>query len=137
MVDEYTKKWLIKAMNDLKVMRNERNMKGDDLVTDAICFHAQQAAEKFLKAYLVAYDIEFGKTHNLKILLKQCADHDADFKKVTVGDLSDYAVEVRYPDEFYDPTIEEVDENISIAESIKEFILKKFNIDEKDLNNKQ
>ena len=128
-------------MNDLKVMRNERNMKSDNLVTDAICFHAQQAVEKFLKAYLVKYDIEFGKTHNLKTLLKQCADHDADFKTVTVGDLSDYAsdyaVEIRYPDEFYEPTIEEVDENISIAESIKEFIMKKFNIDEKDLTNKQ
>lgn len=136
MVDDYTKKWLTKAMNDLKVMRNERNIKDDDLVTDAICFHAQQAVEKFLKAYLVAKNIEFGKTHNLKTILKQCIDNDADFKNVTVGDLSDYAVEVRYPDEFYEPTVNEADENIAIAESIKEIVLKKLSINEKYLNDK-
>ena len=130
MVDDYTKKWIIKALNDFKVMLNERKVPPKDLVTDAICFHAQQAVEKFLKAYLVAYNIEFGKTHNLKTLLGQCIEHDSDFTRVSVGDLSDYAVAVRYPDEFYEPTLEEVDKHITIATDVKKFVLDKLTIKE-------
>ena len=50
-VHSKVKQWLIKADNDLTIAG--RDLKTDDPVTDAICFHAQQAAEKYLKAYLV------------------------------------------------------------------------------------
>lgn len=128
MVNDYTKKWLQKALNDLKVMHNERNVEAENRVAEAVCFHAQQAVEKLLKAYLVQHDIEFGKTHNLKILLKLCRDHDPDFKVMSVGDLTDYAVEVRYPDDFYVPTLEEADESIGIADAAKVFILQKLGV---------
>jgi len=38
--------WLIKANNDLKVAENEIVLDPGDMVTDAICFHCQQAVEK-------------------------------------------------------------------------------------------
>jgi HEPN domain-containing protein len=38
---------------------------------DAVCFHAQQCAEKFLKARLTADGIAFAKTHSLTALLDQ------------------------------------------------------------------
>jgi hypothetical protein len=38
---------------------------------DAVCFHAQQCAEKFLKARLTADGITFAKTHSLTALLDQ------------------------------------------------------------------
>ncbi len=53
MIDEYIKKWVIKAMNDIKVARHEINLPEDEMTTDAVCFHCQQAAEKLFKAYLI------------------------------------------------------------------------------------
>ena len=39
---------------------------------DAACFHAQQAAEKLLKAYLIWREVDFPFTHNLSTLLLRC-----------------------------------------------------------------
>jgi hypothetical protein len=44
-----------------------------------------------------------------------------------------YAIEVRYPDEFYIPSIEEAKECFEIATKVKEFILIKLGIAEKEL----
>ena len=97
---EYLKKWLIKANNDLKVAENEIRLPPKETVTEAVCFHSQQAVEKFLKAYLITRNIEFGKTHNLEFLLELCIKEDKEFEEIDVGNLSFYSVEVRYPDEF-------------------------------------
>ncbi len=43
---ERAKKWIKKAENDMKVAKDELNT--ENPVTDAICFHAQQAVEKLL-----------------------------------------------------------------------------------------
>ncbi|MHB8282277.1 MAG: HEPN domain-containing protein [bacterium] len=48
---ESVKHWIIKAENDLKIAKDE--MITNEPATDAVCFHAQQCAEKYLKAYLV------------------------------------------------------------------------------------
>ena len=39
-----------------------------------ICFHFQQAAEKYLKAFIIAYDLKFEKQHNLIALLDTCGE---------------------------------------------------------------
>lgn len=39
---------------------------------DTVCFHAQQAAEKSLKALLVSRDIEYPLTHDIELLLQLC-----------------------------------------------------------------
>ncbi|MDD5672684.1 MAG: hypothetical protein PHC61_00850 [Chitinivibrionales bacterium] len=49
MVEEYTRLWLKKALNDITVMHNERHAEAVNMVTEAICFHAQQAAKNFLR----------------------------------------------------------------------------------------
>ena len=120
---EYLKNWVHKADNDLKVAVHESNFDKEDRVTDAICFHCQQAAEKYLKAYLIFCDVDFGKTHNLEYLLELCAKHDDKFHSLEVGNLSFYAVEVRYPDDFHMPTDDEVDESLSIAKAVRDFVL--------------
>ncbi len=38
-----------------------------------ICFHFHQAAEKYLKAFIVACDLEFKKIHDLPVLLQSCS----------------------------------------------------------------
>jgi len=45
--DEYVKRWLVKANNDLKVAENEMKLSPDDVVTEAVCFHCEQAVKNF------------------------------------------------------------------------------------------
>ena len=54
MIDTYLKGWLIKANNDIRIIQNEFSLPENMVVTDAVCFHAQQAVEKFLKSFLIS-----------------------------------------------------------------------------------
>jgi HEPN domain-containing protein len=64
-----------------------------------ICFHAQQCAEKYLKAFLVRHAIAFRKTHDLRDLLRQCAQVDPVFSLLTNSLLllNQFAIDTRYP----------------------------------------
>jgi hypothetical protein len=62
-----TRQWLRKAENDLRAARHLFTLK--PLLTDEICFHAQQAIEKFLKSLLAEQGLSIQKTHDLTILL--------------------------------------------------------------------
>ncbi len=132
MIDEKVKKWIIKAFEDYRTIENEFKLSEEEIVTSSVCFHAQQFVEKILKAYLYSKGVDFGKTHNLELLLKLCTREDEDFQSLDVGNLSDYGVEVRYPDEFYIPTIEEAKECFKRAEHVKDFVLNKLKVNEKD-----
>jgi HEPN domain-containing protein len=64
-----------------------------------ICFHFHQAAEKYLKAHIIAYDLEFQKIHDLPILLKICSEKDPELK-ILLDDcklLNRYYIDTRYP----------------------------------------
>jgi HEPN domain-containing protein len=78
--------------------------------------------------YLISQKQQINKTHNLKYLLKLCVRIDKDFDKLDVGDLTDYAIELRYPDNFYIPDLEETKEALEIAETIKSFVLNKLTL---------
>ena len=58
---ELVRDWLAKADADLAVA--ERLLPDGGAHAWAVAFHCQQAAEKFLKAYLSWWQIEFPKTH--------------------------------------------------------------------------
>ena len=62
-----TQEWVEKAEGDLKVARREGQTA--DQVYDAVCFHAQQCAEKYLKAWLEEHNIAFPRIHDLIALL--------------------------------------------------------------------
>jgi len=53
-----TKQWLIKALNDFKTAEKLLNFSDEEIITDSVCFHSQQAVEKLLKAYLVEKGVE-------------------------------------------------------------------------------
>lgn len=119
------KNWTSKAEEDLRLIAHELALSDDEIVTSAVCFHAQQAAEKYLKAFLTARGVDFGKTHVLELLQEQCARVDADFASLDVGNLTDYAVQLRYPDYYYVPTVDEARKAQALAVAIKKFVLKK------------
>ncbi|PYP87613.1 MAG: DNA-binding protein [Blastocatellia bacterium AA13] len=63
------------------------------------CFHAQQSAEKYLKAKLVEADIYFSKTHNLIALLTLVLTIEPSWSLLQpqLRALNAYAIEYRYP----------------------------------------
>jgi len=69
---------------------------------EAICYHCQQSAEKYLKGYLVYKGIvDPPRIHNLDSLCEMCEDFDAQFSKIMkpCSTLTDYGVQPRYPHE--------------------------------------
>ncbi len=85
------------------------------------CFHSQQCAEKYLKALLVAKDVEFPKTHDIPMLDTLCNRHGilTGFDKSTLARLSEHAVHTRYPGT--DLTPAEAKESLAIAKTIRKF----------------
>ena len=59
--------WIKKAESDFRNI--EIVMPAEDAPFDTVCFHAQQAAEKYLKALLTFYGVPFGRTHDLPELI--------------------------------------------------------------------
>ena len=66
---------------------------------EIICYHCQQSAEKSLKAYICANDIEVSKVHEVGLLCRQCSELDASFLDFheDCEDLELYATRTRYP----------------------------------------
>jgi HEPN domain-containing protein len=66
---------------------------------DVVCFHAQQAAEKYLKALLEELGDEVPRTHNLIALLKVLVPHHNSLRAFRRGldFLTRFAVDTRYP----------------------------------------
>lgn len=115
------KQWYIKANNDLKSIENEFSC--EEPITDVICFHSQQAVEKLFKLYILFQKEKLLKTHNIAILLKECISLNPKFKILKgIEYLTDYAVELRYPDNFYIPDLEEAQEAYADANRVKNFI---------------
>jgi HEPN domain-containing protein len=122
------KEWLCKAEHDLGMAELAINNKPE--YTDSICFHCQQAAEKYLKAYLVSLDMRFEKKHNLDYLLDLISEKEKvseEFYEM-LEKLEDYAVEIRYPDDWFEPELEDAKEAYQIATRVKEYVLTKLKI---------
>lgn len=116
--------WILKANRDLLTIEHELTM--SEPVTDSICFHAQQTAEKYLKAFLLCKQKSFSKTHNIDSLLKLCIKIDNTFMELEEAiKLTDYAVELRYPDDFYIPDLDEAKEAYEVAKKVKTFVIEK------------
>lgn len=65
---------------------------------EIVGFHAQQCAEKLLKAVLATHEIEFPRTHSLQYLLDRLSDNDnAPTPSLhAVKELYPYAIQFRY-----------------------------------------
>ena len=95
--------------------------------TDTVCFHAQQAAEKYLKGFLSFHQIIFPKIHDLESLVELCKQVDPDFDELIdiAAELSGFSVEIRYPDSFFSPSVDEANEAVDNAYKIKKKVLEK------------
>lgn len=107
---EIARQWLAKAMNDL--LNADNNLKAEEVPFDTVCFHCQQAAEKLLKAYLVGNGQSYPVTHDLFLILEKILslNSDAEHLRDALAILMPYAVEIRYPDDWYMPSAEDAKE---------------------------
>jgi len=120
-VADLVRGWLLKAESDLT---SAELCLDADKALDTVCFHAQQAAERFIKAYLIAHGIDFPFIHNLEKLVELGAKHDPDFISIkSLGqELTPYAVELRYDGEFW-PEAVTAGQALNAALTIKKFVI--------------
>ena len=97
---DLTTEWVEKAEGDYATARREIRARRRPNY-DAVCFHAQQTVEKYLKAFLQENNVAFPKTHSLIELLELCASLDDTFwlHRDSLVLLDRYAVRFRYPGE--------------------------------------
>ena len=92
------------------------------------CFHCQQCAEKYLKAWLQERKARFERTHDLMALLGLCLKLDGEFKalKNDLEQLENYSVAVRYPGLNVSSEIGE--EALLVAGRVRQFVRGKLEI---------
>ena len=116
--------WVSKADGDfLTAGRELRARKSPNY--DAVCFHAQQCAEKYLKAVLQENDKRIPKIHFLLELLAMILKFDGsyEFLKADLEVLEDYAVKFRYPGDLAEK--DQAQAAYASAEVVREFIKQK------------
>ena len=110
--------WLRHAQSDLNLARLASHR--PDVLPEQACFHAQQAAEKALKAALLHRRIDFPFTHDIEELLELAERGGLALPPAVAqsGALTSYAVETRYPSSLEDIDPVQVDEAIRTAEHV-------------------
>lgn len=108
--------WLSYARSDLALARAEV---GEEVYLSALCFHAQQAVEKSIKALLVLHNIDFPKTHSIERLtdmLPECVSKIDELMEAAT--LTAFATTFRYPGIEEPVTEEQYKEAVNLAEVI-------------------
>jgi HEPN domain-containing protein len=120
---DLVKGWLRKAESDLA---NAELCLPSGRALDTVCFHAQQAAERYLKAYLTAWDLECPFIHNLEKLIELCSHRDPEFLGLRpLGQtLTPYAVELRYDEEFW-PSADTARQALEAARAVRDFVARR------------
>ena len=120
--------WLFFAQSDIELCKSAIEKE----IYHLVCFHAQQAAEKLLKALLAYKNVSIPKIHSLIDLyeLTRLLFPDLEQFKVVLRDLDTYYIPTRYPDALPGslpeglPTQKHAEEALEIANQIYEFVIK-------------
>lgn len=119
-----TKDWIAKANRDLGTAGfADQSVDGPLPVTTAL--HCQQAAEKFLKAFLQEHEAAFSSSSQLPSLFESCVALDPSFETLrpTIEQLGGYLIASRYPKP--SESMEFRNEALASANKVKEFIVDK------------
>jgi HEPN domain-containing protein len=115
--------WKYKAEQDVRSA--EALLSQDPALLYPSCFHSQQAAEKYLKAYLTWRQVEFPKTHSIRELLSlvETVDEALATNLLSATALTPYGVDVRYPGDSPEPTQQEAEEAVALARKVRDSVL--------------
>ena len=115
--------WVRKAETDLLDIRN--NLSAAEVPWDTVCFHAQQAAEKLLKAVLAAHRKTPPRIHDLVALLAACVELEPAL--ATLEDdcraITTYATAARYPLPMAEPSADDGRAMAAAAERVRARVL--------------
>ncbi len=109
--------WLKRARSNLALARQPRT---EEIFWEDLCFETQQAAEKALKAVMIAKGIRFRFVHDLAELITLLENNGLcvpeEIKRSVI--LTGYAVDARYPGPAEAVTEEEFREALSLSEAV-------------------
>jgi len=111
------REWLARARGALALARAQKT---NEILYEDLCYEAQQAVEKALKALLVFRGRKFRFTHDLEELATEIVGHDTEapeLLKEAIA-LTRYAVEARYPGPYEPATQEEHQEALRLADAV-------------------
>ncbi len=111
--------WLILADEDLNLASHAFGL-GAQSPYRLIAYHAQQCAEKYLKAFLVYHNVDFPYTHSIRVLLKLCSSLATWTQTLKdAEELSPYAITARYPGEEQEVTEAESRRAFELARKVR------------------
>ncbi len=112
--------WLSHARSDLALAEISPP---ENVMLEGLCFHAQQAVEKAIKALLISYNLEFPRTHNIGALLDLLPDTVLVPSEVEESvSLTAYAVMTRYPGDTEPVDTDEYIEAIRLANAVLKWV---------------
>lgn len=117
--------WLKKADSDFQFASTALE---DTKYFSQICFLFQQAAEKYLKACIIAHELPFKKIHDLGVLLNELKEKFPQFSKLSehADFLTGFYIEARYPDSISSPLSKETAQEAKNAASNIQHFVKEF-----------
>lgn len=110
------REWLNRARSDLTMAKAQ----GPEIYYEDLCFHAQQAAEKAIKAVLLRHGIRFPYVHDIRelILLLKRKTVNVPARVWKARELTNYAVETRYPGLSEPVNDKEYRDAVALAETV-------------------
>jgi HEPN domain-containing protein len=121
--------WFNRAKSSYELSKATIN---NQIYFEDLCYQAQQAVEKSLKGLLIYYGIEPDFTHNIGKLLREVGKYTEipeDIEKAI--ELTNYAVQTRYPGQYDDITKEEYQKALKIAKDCLDWMENKINKNKK------
>jgi HEPN domain-containing protein len=114
--------WIERAKSDLRSSEALFDLEPPELSQAA--FHAQQAGEKYLKAYLAFLNEDIDRIHDLGTLVDRLRKEDSEFQKLydAADILTPFAVAARYPFTHINPDEHDVEEAIDAVETIQHVV---------------
>jgi len=118
------RQWIAKAQEDLLNAEHTLTL-GARCPVGTVCFHAQQCAEKYLKALLTCRGIEFPKTHDLVVLVNRLGEEPGLVLQMeSVQPLNRYSIEARYPGDWEPIDMQEASEAVETARGVRDAVKK-------------
>lgn len=114
------RQWVAKAEGDFNTAAHLLDT-GNEEFNDAVCFHAQQCAEKYLKVLLQLNNIDFPYTHDLRLLFELLPENAR--PKIGLADfirLNRYAIQARYPGDWEPVGRKEAEAAVSAARALRD-----------------
>ncbi len=125
---DLAKSWFQIADED--ILTAVQLMRYEDPVLRSVCFHCQQAVEKYIKGLIIFLDGDFSYTHDISRLLEELKGYERELSldDIDPDQLTTYAVESRYPDPESSITLARAKEALAIAQEVRSRIMEKVKI---------